>query len=785
MKTDPQLTLKLHQAARELGADLLGIAPVSRYEHAPKLLSPQGHWPGATNIIVVALHHTDGVVEMGGREHPQRLGPYAVQNWMNTRNEHIVWQLARLLHAEGWDAMPMPATNIWRFRPYGEINHAFVPDISNIHAAAAAGLGEIGYSGLLLTPEFGPRQRFCTLISNAPLEPTPLYRGPELCDRCLLCARHCMTQAFDKEVSGECEVIIEDKIMRYPDRNMWRCAWGEHFGLDLDLDKPDVITENTIREFLAKYGRRGGEMGSCLRYCLPPHLRHFDPEYTNTVRRRTSTGAAGKPMDRPAAAEALALAFQWGADWAVAFRRETAAHFGIDLRALLTDAESLLVFGMRLPEPVPPECRAPSDAAPAGALRDLGVFAEIDIARALERRGYAAIPRPGIPEQALRRLPGLDSAGECILEAVVSSAPLLEQGRHAAPPDRNQDILRALEEFAGSPAALASGPNPAAARFRQLLPGGIDLVGVTGIERLNRIADQLETQFDREALCTNIVDRGGTHGPVEPAAVRSDRPVPRRPQQILPGARSVVVLGAAVPEITIRRAAEPPADGVGPYAAATYQVRRELRYAALALARALRSRGQHAVVVDDLLGTASSVITPRGRQPDASASRFAAVAAGLGALMHTGSVFAPPFGNRARFIAVVTDAEFRQSPLFTGSSPCAACTAKPCIPACPTRALRPETITFELEGRPFTFGRLDRLRCDWAAKFGLVGAEGPRWIGSATDILPPDRPLRIDDIIENYAKLDPIQKHWMCVIDPCLRRCLLSGRLDRPRAQRP
>ena len=308
MQPDKRLTRKLEQKARELGADLVGIAPVSRYEHAPKLLSPRGHWPGARNIIVVATHHTDGVVEMGGREHPQQIGPYAVQGWMNSRNEHMVWELARLLHAEGWGAMPMPATNIWRFRPYGDVDHAFVPDISNIHAAAAAGLGEIGYNGLLLTPEFGPRQRFCTLISDAPLEATPLYRGPALCDRCLLCAKHCLTQAFDKEVLGECEVVIEDKVMRYPDRNMWRCAWGEHFGLDLDLDKPDTITEEVIHEFLAEHGRRGGEMGSCLRYCLPPHLRHFDPEYTNTVRRRLNTGADGRPMDRPATLEAAALA---------------------------------------------------------------------------------------------------------------------------------------------------------------------------------------------------------------------------------------------------------------------------------------------------------------------------------------------------------------------------------------------------------------------------------------------------------------------------------------------
>jgi len=775
MEPDARLTQRIQLGARELGADLIGIAPVSRYEHAPKLLSPQGHWPEARNIIVVAIHHTDAAIEIGGREHPQKMGPYAVQNTMNYRNEHIVWRLAQILREEGWDAMPMPATNIWRFRPYGEVRHSFVPDISNIHAAAAAGLGEIGYSGLLLTPEFGPRQRFCTLISNAPLVPTPLYKGPTLCDRCLLCAKHCMTQAFDKEVKGECEVIIEDKVMRYPDRNMWRCAWAEHFGLDLDLDKPEVITEEVIHEFLAKYGRRGGEMGSCLRYCLPPHLRNFDRKYTDTVRRRLNTGANGKFMDRGASFEAADIAFHWGADWVACARRETVQQrTGRDLRALLPDAETLVVMAFRIPGSDIAEAPDDAKAVTAAAVGELGRFAEHDIARGVERRGYAAIPQTGIPAETALTAVGLHAADGLQIHTVVCSAPLVEQGIQPAPGRRAAELFHALERIAGRRVVRTAYEDRDAARFFDLLPGGIDLFGVAGAGRLEAIADQIEDVFDREALCTDVVDRGGVHGPVQPQVVRKDRPVPRRLQDLLPGAQSVIVLGGVVPEVTVRRATEPPADGVGPYAYATYQARRELRYAAAALARAIEWMGYRAVVTDDLMGTASTVITPRGRQPDASACRFAAVAAGLGALMHTGGVWTPPFANRGRFIAVVTDLELPETPLFAESAPCAACTEKPCIAACPTQALDERQHTIEVDGIEYRFGLIERLRCDWAAKYGLVGDEGPRWIGSYTDIPPPqDRAVTIDDVVENFAKLDPTQKHWMCIVEPCLRCCAL------------
>ena len=47
---------------------------------------------------------------------------------------------------------------------------------SQRHAAVRAGLGEFGLSGLVITPQYGPRVRYVSVITEAALEPDPLLK---------------------------------------------------------------------------------------------------------------------------------------------------------------------------------------------------------------------------------------------------------------------------------------------------------------------------------------------------------------------------------------------------------------------------------------------------------------------------------------------------------------------------------------------------------------------------------------------------------------------------------
>ena len=61
-------------------------------------------------------------------------------------------------------------------------------------AAVACGLGEMGWSKMFLTPQFGPLQRVAFIFTDAPLEPDPMYSGPALCRRCMACVREWLSQ---------------------------------------------------------------------------------------------------------------------------------------------------------------------------------------------------------------------------------------------------------------------------------------------------------------------------------------------------------------------------------------------------------------------------------------------------------------------------------------------------------------------------------------------------------------------------------------------------------------
>ncbi|NLO05069.1 MAG: hypothetical protein GX131_04485, partial [candidate division WS1 bacterium] len=72
---DSALTAGLKAKALELGADLVGVGPCERWEGAPIQMHPSGHWPDSTHVVVVAIHHPDACVELGGIPDAHHMGP--------------------------------------------------------------------------------------------------------------------------------------------------------------------------------------------------------------------------------------------------------------------------------------------------------------------------------------------------------------------------------------------------------------------------------------------------------------------------------------------------------------------------------------------------------------------------------------------------------------------------------------------------------------------------------------------------------------------------------------
>ncbi len=787
---DTVLTDSVKAMALELGADLVGVAPVDRYANAPLMMSPQGHLPEARCVVVVAIHHPDAAIELGGEANgqnsPHHSGPYNIQGTMNTKLECISFQLSRFLEDSGCRVVAIPATNVWRFRPYKEIDTPFAPDLSDIHAGVAAGLGEFGFSGLLLTPEFGPRQRLCCLVTDADLVPSPLYDGPPLCDKCMECLKWCPTEAFNKETDGEVELEIGGKTFTYCKKNKWRCSWAEHFGLNLELPKPDVIDEAVILEQLAAHGRYGGEMGSCLRFCLPPHLRIEDPDYCRPFRRKRrgmderlmkDRDGDARPVlpDRPATEHVAKLAFDMEMDLLGIAVQEDCDKTGLDIRKHLPDGNSLVVFGCRYPQIAQlagsPEDAARPDEATGAALSDWVAFAQLDICRYLESLGYSALPGHEIDLGQAVEAAGLgklneqnraetEAFGTRVIFGCLATSATLEPGRrvHAVSARRPADLEDAKLDL-----------------MALLMEEGADLVGVADPGCTDALIDQYRDFVDETELGVDVVDTGNYHGPVVAKITTDPAARIKNVRDYLAGARSVLVIGYRFPDLNLERAAEAPAEAVGPYSYACYQVTRWRRYMAVKAVRRLEEMGYRAVVCMDISGSGSTVANPRGRQPDALCNRFPAAAAGLCHIGLHGAPIHPEYGVTVRYIAVVTDADLPADEPLSEPHPCAECEA-PCVEACPVAALDGDDCLVlgcgEFEA---CVGRWDRLRCEWAKKYALVGSEGPRWGGQSTDVRPPGGQITAEQIAEAFSEKDPIQKHFTCILEGCLKACQQQG----------
>ncbi|MCM8818208.1 MAG: hypothetical protein NC915_01835 [Candidatus Omnitrophica bacterium] len=224
-----KLTEKVKELAKKKCADFVGIADVSRFKNVPLMLSPKGLLPSAKSVIVVGLYFLDASAELEEKEwlnHQYDIyGTNQGRTGMNQRLESIAFWIARFLEEEGYQSLPIAASNIWRFKPYKDINHPFAPDLVHRYAAVAAGLGEIWWNGLFIHPVYGARTRLTSIITSAELIPDPMYNGKPLCDRFMECVKNCPTDTYRKEVKKINEIEIGGRIFKFPDINKWRCIW--------------------------------------------------------------------------------------------------------------------------------------------------------------------------------------------------------------------------------------------------------------------------------------------------------------------------------------------------------------------------------------------------------------------------------------------------------------------------------------------------------------------------------------------------------------------------------
>lgn len=217
------LANKIKKMAKGFGADIVGIASMDRFEGAPKQMDPRLIMPDAKSCIVVGTRVFRG--SLRGIEEGTFFSNYSSMGYGGITYLYmpmIVINVCKKLEDMGYESLPMGHQSDWRaIDNVGKLRKNYskpvedgkpYPDIMvQLRLAAyAAGLGEIGWSKMFISPEFGPALRVGVILTELELKPDPIYNGPKLCNKCMACAVDCPGNAISKTKSVKLKIAGHD-----------------------------------------------------------------------------------------------------------------------------------------------------------------------------------------------------------------------------------------------------------------------------------------------------------------------------------------------------------------------------------------------------------------------------------------------------------------------------------------------------------------------------------------------------------------------------------------------
>ena len=192
------LEAQLRTLALSLGADYFGIADLSSAHDA--ILAQGGErvarYPMA---IAIGIGLQDSLVDLLRDKDPEGAIVYKHNSYdvINQMLDQIGIRVANELQRAGHSAFPVPAS-----KRTDDENICGI--FSQKLAAHLAGLGWIGKSCLLITPDHGPRVRWVSILTDAPLHPTGSPIEPR-CGDCTACVNICPQHAFTGRIFYEAE----------------------------------------------------------------------------------------------------------------------------------------------------------------------------------------------------------------------------------------------------------------------------------------------------------------------------------------------------------------------------------------------------------------------------------------------------------------------------------------------------------------------------------------------------------------------------------------------------
>ena len=190
---------KIRTMALDEGADFCGVANLSPARDF--ILDQGGEEVGSyPKAISLGIRLMDSIVDqLPRREEHSVAVNYRHHGYqvINQRLDLMASRLSSKIQEEGYRALPIPASERYD-------DERICAVFSHKLAACLAGHGWIGKSCLLITPEFGPRVRWTTILTDAPLNASEEHKY-EYCADCTDCVNICPVSAFTGEPFRENE----------------------------------------------------------------------------------------------------------------------------------------------------------------------------------------------------------------------------------------------------------------------------------------------------------------------------------------------------------------------------------------------------------------------------------------------------------------------------------------------------------------------------------------------------------------------------------------------------
>jgi hypothetical protein len=182
-KGEPITADSVKQRAKELGADLVGIASAATLNAFPPdplwPQTPERISPYVKSVITIAQHIPVGAFRCRANTPVQYMDMLVLR-----KMDKIAYRLAEELEAAGHPTFAVPAQETeWAYKraSYGRL--------STRHLGVESGLGTLGLEVNILTPEYGPRIYLTGILSELELDAdAPMTEQVcigESCSRCL------------------------------------------------------------------------------------------------------------------------------------------------------------------------------------------------------------------------------------------------------------------------------------------------------------------------------------------------------------------------------------------------------------------------------------------------------------------------------------------------------------------------------------------------------------------------------------------------------------------------